>query len=113
MTPRLATNVLVGAMVRKAQAEGGFAAVLAKGDPNSGSVIVILTERGTDPRILERLLLADGRYGWQSSTGLEIDDPAAVPGFIARRRRSDPDLWVIELDIPSAKRFADEMTAFG
>ncbi|HWV11973.1 MAG TPA: DUF1491 family protein, partial [Sphingobium sp.] len=28
--------------------------------------------------------------------------------YLARRRRSDPDLWVIELDIADAERFAAE-----
>ena len=113
MTPRIATGVLVSALLRKASAEGGFAAVLAKGDENSGSLIVILTERGTDPRILERLLQPDGDYSWQSATGRAIDDPLEVPAFIARRRRFDPDLWVIELDVPSPERFTAEMNVDG
>ena len=46
MSARLATSVLVGGLMRKAQSEGGFAAVLAKGDSTAGAVIVILHERG-------------------------------------------------------------------
>ncbi|MBN9940404.1 DUF1491 family protein, partial [Listeria monocytogenes] len=30
-----------------------------------------------------------------------------------RRRDRDPDLWVVELDIPSAERFAAETIASG
>jgi hypothetical protein len=33
--------------------------------------------------------------------------------LIARRRRFDPDLWLIELDIASAERFAAEMNSIG
>ena len=32
----------------------------------------------------------------------------ALATYVARRRRSDPDLWIIELDIPEAERFAAE-----
>jgi hypothetical protein len=32
----------------------------------------------------------------------------ALDHYIARRRRSDPDLWVIELDVAEAERFAVE-----
>lgn len=108
MDPRVASSVLVTALIRKAEGEGGFAAVLAKGDATAGSILLLLTERGTDPRILERLLQPDGRYAWGHSTG----NAAEVPELIARRRRFDPDLWVLELDVPSVERFAAEMTAF-
>jgi hypothetical protein len=111
MTARLTSSVLVGALVRKAEADGGFAAVLAKGDATAGSIIIILTERGRNPRIFERILQSDGRYAWQSGNQLS-DTSSEVPDFIARRRRFDPDLWVLELDIPSSERFAAEMNAF-
>ncbi|HEY7809790.1 MAG TPA: DUF1491 family protein [Allosphingosinicella sp.] len=108
MTPRLATSVLAGALIRKAEGEGGFAAVLAKGDPTSGAILLLLTERGGPPVLLERLLKPGGSYSWAHP----IDDPAQVPEFVARRRRFDPDLWVLELDIPSVERFTAEMSAF-
>ncbi|HEX8668233.1 MAG TPA: DUF1491 family protein [Allosphingosinicella sp.] len=111
--PRLTSSVLVGALIRRAEAEGGFAAVLAKGDPTSGSILVMLTERGAPPRIYERILQPDGRYGWQEAVVAEESGSSSLQDFIARRRRFDPDLWLIELDIPSAERFAAELTAFG
>ena len=108
MEPRVATSILVTALIRKAESEGGFAAVLAKGDETAGSILILLTERGSDPQILERLLQPDGRYAWGRSTGRATE----VPELIARRRRFDPDLWVLELDVPSGERFAAEMIAF-
>lgn len=112
MEARIAASVLAGGLIRKAEAQGGFGAVLAKGDATAGSILVILLERGGNPRVFERLLDPDGGYGWKESGGGRIDDPSAVPELIARRRRFDPDLWVLELDIPSAERFAAEMVSF-
>lgn len=109
MTPRLASSVLVGGLIRKAEIDGGFGAVLAKGDPTAGSVIVILLERGGNPQVLERILQPDGSYSWQASVGQVSDKTSEVPELIARRMRFDPDLWVLELDIPAAERFAAEM----
>ena len=54
--PRLAGSVLVSALLRRAEAEGGFGTVLAKGDSTAGAVAVILLEKGANPRFLERLL---------------------------------------------------------
>jgi hypothetical protein len=113
VTPRLATSVLVGALMRKAQAEGGFAAVLAKGDVTAGSVVVVLMEKGAKTAIYERALQADGAYAWAPSASQAAENPSQVPAFVAQRRRFDPDLWVVELDIPSIERFAAEMNALG
>lgn len=111
MEPRVAASVLAGALIRKAEVEGGFGAVLAKGDSTAGTILVILLEKGVNPRLFERLLQPDGRYAWQESGSQRIENPREVPGFIARQRRFDPDSWLIELDIPSAERFAAEMNA--
>ncbi len=110
MEPRLASSVLVGALVRKAQGEGGFAAILSRGDDTAGAVLVILMERGQGSKLFERILQLDGSYRWEAAAS-QPGDENEVPAFVARRRRFDPDLWVIELDIPSAQRFAAEMNA--
>lgn len=111
MEPRVAASVLAGALIRKAEGEGGFGAVLAKGDSSAGSILVILLEKGGNPRLFERLLQPDGRYVWQENGSQRIENPKEVPAFIARQKRFDPDLWLIELDIPSAERFAAEMNS--
>ena len=107
MEPRLASAVLVSALLRRAELEGGFGAVLAKGDATAGALAVILVERGGEPRLLERILQPDGGYRWDEAAA----GSGAVDEFIARRRRFDPDLWVIELDVPSAERFVAGMNS--
>jgi hypothetical protein len=113
MEPRLASSILVSALLRRAEAEGGFGAVLAKGDPTAGTVAVLLTERGTNPRLFERLLQPDGRYAWQESGRQSLEAPGELQALIERRRRFDPDLWLIELDTASTERFAAEMNLIG
>jgi hypothetical protein len=102
--------VLVGALVRRAEAEGGFGAILARGDATAGAIVVILLERGGDPRLYERILQPDGRYAWQSSAGTEASE---VAEWVKRRRRVDPDLWVVELDLHRRDTFAEQMNTFG
>lgn len=109
MEPRLASHVLVGALIRSAQAQGGFAAVLSKGDPTAGSVLVMLNEKGGKQRILERVLQPGGHYSWLDAIGQGIENEGQINALLERRKRFDPDLWLIELDIPSAERFAAEM----
>jgi len=111
MNGRLASSVIANGLIRLAEQDGGFGAVLAKGDPTAGAILIILLERGERRSVLERLLLPDGRYGWRDSPGVGQNE-ADVVKFLDRRRRFDPDLWVLELDVASAERFAAEMTGF-
>lgn len=110
--PRLASAVLVAALVRRAESEGGFAAVLAKGDPTAGALLVILSQRGSDRRLMERILQPDGGYAWQVVVGEAAPNDQEIERFLDRRRKFDPDLWVLELDIASTERFADAMNDF-
>jgi hypothetical protein len=112
MAPRLASSVLVSALLRRAQDEGGNGAVLAKGDPTAGAIAVILAEKGRKACVLERLLQPDGRYSWEES-GQEVQNEEEFQRFLERRRKYDRDLWILELDIASAERFAAEMNAVG
>jgi hypothetical protein len=109
---RLASSVAASALLRRAQAEGGFGAVIAKGDATAGAIAVILAEKGRKACFLERLLQPDGSYAWQTS-GQQIENEKEFNSFLERRRKSDPDLWILELDIASAERFAAEMNAAG
>jgi hypothetical protein len=108
MTGRLTSQVLVSALIRLAEADGGFGAVLFKGDATAGAVLVCLLERGVRKLLLERLLDPDGGYAWQD-TGRAATDEADFRARIDRRRRSDPDLWLVELDVTSAEAFAARM----
>lgn len=106
-TPRLASAVRVAALVRRVTAAGGFAAVLARGDSTAGSIAVVLREGGSERLLAPVLALTPGPSG--SYDWVEMASGAAIPAWIERARGRDPDLWVIELDIPDAARFVAEM----
>ena len=103
MSGRLPSGVLVSALLRRVNDAGGFGAVMAKGDAQGGAILVIAIDKGAPPRLLERGLGPDGRTALIDSTPAEDLD-----GYWRRRRTSDADLWVIEVDIAAAERFAAE-----
>lgn len=92
----------MSALLRRVDAAGGFGAVLAKGDATAGSIAIVTRERGV-ATLLSPMLAASGGYAW-----LPVADGEAIPGWIERARRYDPDLWILELDIPDAARFVAE-----
>lgn len=101
---RLTSAMLIGVLVRRVQAEGGFAMVLVKGDPTSGTILVQALEKGQETGFFERISDYAGGYRLAPCG----PDAADRPAYIERRRRSDPDLWIIELDVPEAERLAAE-----
>ena len=109
MTPRLASRLLVQALIRRTEAEGGFAAVLHKGDPISGALLLSCPDVGHFPRLFERISGPDGIPRLEPVAQAHWGDEEQIAQYIARRRKADPDLWVIELDIPNGERLAVEL----
>lgn len=107
MSDRLASKLLVSALIRRAHDAGGSAVVLAKGDAEGGAILVLTSHRGEDQRLLERGIGPDGRITLVDSTPAQDLD-----GYCQRRRARDPDLWLIELDVASAQQFAAETILF-
>lgn len=105
---RLTSAMLAGALIRRTQGAGGFAMVLVKGDPISGVILVQALEKGQEIGLFERVSDYAGGYRLTACGPAADSEPGAMTAYIERRRRSDPDLWVIELDIVDAERFAAE-----
>ena len=113
MTPRLASRIAVSALIRRVGGLGGYAMVLAKGDGEAGSILLMLAERGIPYGLLERALTPSGDYGWRPAGPQNVEGSEHFNPYIERRRASDPDLWVVELDVAGVERFAAEMIATG
>ena len=110
--PRLAAGFEAGALIRRVESEGGFGMVIHKGDAERGSLLLAVLERGKHRAFVERSLGAGGIYAW-GLTGPAAESPSRLSDFVAKRRNSDPDCWVIELDVPSAERFIAETIGAG
>ncbi len=110
--PRLAAGFEASALIRRAEGDGGFGMVIHKGDAERGSLLLVVLERGQHQAFVERSLGVGGIYAWRK-TGPNANDSGRVDQYVGIRRRSDPDCWVIELDVPSAERFIAETTSAG
>lgn len=111
MTPRLTSRMLVDSLRRRVQGAGGFAAVLAHGDDTAGAILLICMEKGEVMKLLERTLDPGGNYRFTTCGPQDVASREDRDSYIRRRRAQDPDLWILELDIADAERFAAETTA--
>ncbi|AJA11030.1 hypothetical protein SKP52_20830 [Sphingopyxis fribergensis] len=108
---RLKSRFLVDLLLRRTESAGGFATVLAKGDETSGIILVQCTERGRPGPLLERRFSETGRYIWEAVGPTDPHDGEARKNYQERRRKADPDMWLIELDIADAPQLVAEWAA--
>ena len=92
-------------MIRAVEAAGGFATVIAKGERDAGTLLIICCQNDTNVRLYERMPQVDGTRTWTLVRGQDVENRTDFADYWQRRRRQDEDLWVIELDVANAERF--------
>jgi hypothetical protein len=104
--PRLTADFWVRAYLARLQAAHIPAYVTAKGDATAGAVLVKLALLDGTARLYQRSFdLLTGARAWVVlAEGAEADVDAAV----GRQRRTDPDLWVIEIESRDGRTLLDE-----
>jgi hypothetical protein len=110
---RLPAALEAAGLIRRVAADGDFATIIKKGDPDRGALLLVISSRGRHVACLERTLTLDGAYRWQVVGPGESSGSDEIRDFLAKRTRFDADLWAIELDIAEAERFIAETTALG
>lgn len=108
MDARLPAHLEVSGLVRQVNAAGGFGVIVSKGEHDAGTILAILAHNGANFRIYERMPELDGTRRWKCTKVWNPENPIEFHDYIQRRRSQDPDLWVVELDIPNAERFIGE-----
>ncbi len=97
--PRVKAGIWVSMALRMGNANGRFGAVLRKGDPDAGGVLVVL-RNAHGLCVLSQARSADGVLAWLRATGEATVDQDAADAYVARQVKFDPDLWVIEFEAP-------------
>ena len=107
MTGRLPSHLIVSALLRRANDTGGMGMVRARGDAQAGALL-FLVEDPDGTQMFERGIGPDGQPALiESRSG--ATDGGSVDDYWQRRRARDPDLWVVELNVPQAQRLIVEM----
>ena len=98
MEPRLKAGLRVAALLRRMDLAGRGAYVVRHGDDDAGALAVtVLRPGGTvELWVQDYDPLTDSRSWLCEATGPARD----IDATLARRSARDPDLWVIELELP-------------
>jgi len=95
----------VSAIRRMAESVGGFATVLSKGENDAGTIAIVIIGRGEPAALYERLPQLDGNRPFVLTASEDIDNKQEFLEILKRRTARDPDLWLIEADVPDRERF--------
>ncbi len=108
--PRIKTEIRVAAHLRRVAAAGAFAQVVRKGDPDAGAIAVKVYVGRGEAGPLARLFIQSrdeaGDLLWRDA----FDGPAPeerVDERLAKDRRIDPDLWIVEIEDRDGRSFLD------
>lgn len=105
MTGRLPAHIEASAILRLAEAEGGFATVLAKGERDAGTILLVTLCHGRGAVLHERMPQLDGTRKFLAAKRENPENPQEFSEYLERRRRQDSDMWLIEVDIADPERF--------
>jgi hypothetical protein len=105
--PRIPAHIEVKGLIRAVEAAGGFATVIARGERDAGTVLVVCCASGGRAAAYERMPQPDGRRTWALSRQQDIENKQDFWDYLDRRKNQDDDLWIVELDVPDAERFID------
>jgi hypothetical protein len=103
----LASDLWVGALIRRAELGGAFAVVVRKGDPRAGAVLVkVLDRRSGTARLYAEATRMEGEPVWMQPSGSE--EERDLDNYIERAIRIDPDIWVVEIEDREGRHFLTE-----
>jgi hypothetical protein len=103
---RLRAGVWVAAYLARLRAEAIPAFVVSRGDETAGAVLVKCATLDGNAKAFQRSF--DPMTGFRTWMVLAEGGDAEVDAAIARQRRYDPDLWVIEVEDRAGRHLLGE-----
>jgi len=109
MQEAVRSDFWASALIRRAQSGGANAVVARKGDISAGAVLVKVARLDGSANLYAPALGPEGERIWLNleRQGIGPAEPD-VDSYIARRVKSDPDLWVVEIEDRQGRHFLTE-----
>ncbi len=101
----LRARIYVDALLRRAQAGGAFAAVVARGDDDAGVVLVKLNLLDGRARVFAPAVGPGGDRVWMEPLGTTPRIEADADTYLARQRSIDADAWIVEIEDRAGRAF--------
>ena len=106
MTPRVTAEFWVQAYLARLSIEGIFAHIVHRGDATAGAIAVKVADMRGQASVFTRSYDTDGNRVWV--THVDAAPERDADDAIARQRKFDRDLWVIEVEDPRGRHLLDQ-----
>lgn len=105
MEARLPAHLEVAGLIRAVESQGGFASLIAKGEKDAGTILILTIDRGDNAVLFERMPQLDGSRPFIAAKRQNPENRNEIYEYLEKRRRQDPDIWILEADIADGERF--------
>jgi hypothetical protein len=96
--PRIKTALWVQAQLRVCDLASIPFVVRRKGDPDAGTIVLLIRRGASSFIVLSQTRDALGRLAWMRAFGADPVEETKAEEFLARAIKRDPDVWVIEVE---------------
>jgi hypothetical protein len=101
---RVPAKLEVSGLLRTTESAGGFGMVLKKGEPDCGTILIVILNNQNLGCVFERMPELDGSRKWTPVKQKDAGDSHDFDLYLQRRAAQDPDLWIVELTIVDGER---------
>jgi hypothetical protein len=98
MDDRLPAELWIKAHIRRCLADNIPAAVVHRGEKNSGILILKINQLDAGVRVLSQTRDMEGAIAWMPALGGKLVAEAEADAYIERTVKRDPDVWVLEIE---------------
>jgi len=105
MMPSLKTSIWAYALLRRAASGGAYATLARKGDGDAGAVLVKVLTLDGNAVLYRPIRNLDGERVWLPKGPLTEPE---IDALIGGRVKTDPDLWVVEIEDRKGRHFLTE-----
>jgi hypothetical protein len=103
----LTSQILVQALMRRAQVQGAFALVREHGDDDAGSVLVMINTLDGKATLFGQTRDENYQRVWENLCQAGTDY-TQVEAILDKRLQQDRDLWVVEIEDRKGRNFLTE-----
>ncbi len=108
---RISVDFWIAAYSRRVQNAGGYFAVLTKGNTHEGNVVILITNGRDNLHVFEPITdfnapeRAHERLWHSTHRFTSLEAIQKYDDTLARMRKRDPDMWVLEVDDQQLRHF--------